>query len=362
MFDFSQPIWINWELNNICNLMCPQCGRNEIKNGILQWRKEPAGSPTKTLNDVDNSLETFKKVFKNIGYPVDLIRFQGHVSENVASKEFIPICEYIISEGTNITISTNGSLRTEEFWYNLGKVFNKKSKINFSIDGMGDALGVYRVNASYEKVIQNASAFMRGGGRACWRMIIFKHNQHQIEDARKEAERLGFEDFSIVHTDRRYFMDQEYSYKGQKYVLENQDIAPRWNEKVDDNLQWDGWTEISCKAQNENQFYVDCKNKPWACYYIPNKGGLSREKEWYKEYAEDESLTLENKTLDDILNHKFYHAIQMSWGSKSSCLSTCRKKCSVGKGLVRSWELNSGKIYKDRRGGAIQSWYEDNSS
>ena len=35
MFDFSQPIWINWELNNICNLMCPQCGRNEIKNGII---------------------------------------------------------------------------------------------------------------------------------------------------------------------------------------------------------------------------------------------------------------------------------------------------------------------------------------
>ena len=76
----------------------------------------------------------------------------------------------------------------------------------------------------------------------------------------------------------------------------------------------------------------------------------------------DDSLTLENKTLDDILNHKFYHALEMSWASKGTCLSTCRKSCSVEKGLVRSWELNSGKIYKDRRGGAIQSWYEDNSS
>ena len=61
MFDLTKPIDINWELNNICNLMCRQCGRNEIKNGILQWRKEPAGSPTKTLNDVDNSLDTFDK-------------------------------------------------------------------------------------------------------------------------------------------------------------------------------------------------------------------------------------------------------------------------------------------------------------
>ena len=33
MFDLTKPFDINWELNNICNLMCPQCVRNEIKNG-----------------------------------------------------------------------------------------------------------------------------------------------------------------------------------------------------------------------------------------------------------------------------------------------------------------------------------------
>ena len=35
MFDFNKPLWMNWELNNICNLMCPQCRRNEIRDGEL---------------------------------------------------------------------------------------------------------------------------------------------------------------------------------------------------------------------------------------------------------------------------------------------------------------------------------------
>ena len=62
MFDFTKPFDINWELNNICNLMCPQCGRNEIVDGVLQKRTDniPGGE---TLDDRDNSLETFKKVF-----------------------------------------------------------------------------------------------------------------------------------------------------------------------------------------------------------------------------------------------------------------------------------------------------------
>ena len=67
MFNLSEPISINWELNNICNLMCPQCGRNQIKDGVLQWKKDGSGNPTNSLNDMDTTLEDFKIAFNNIG-------------------------------------------------------------------------------------------------------------------------------------------------------------------------------------------------------------------------------------------------------------------------------------------------------
>ena len=86
MYDLNKPISINWGLNNICNLMCPQCARNTIKDGVLQWKVDGTGNPGTTLNDADNSLETFKIAFNNIGN-VDVVRFIGTVSENVASKD-----------------------------------------------------------------------------------------------------------------------------------------------------------------------------------------------------------------------------------------------------------------------------------
>ena len=226
---------------------------------------------------------------------------------------------------------------------------------------MGPELSIYRVGASYDKIIENAKAFMEGGGNAVWAMIVFKHNQHQIEDARRESERLGFNDFRLTHTNKRDYMDESYEYKGKKYILENQDIFPEWNKKVNNHLKYretDVLQEISCKAVNENQIYISYKNKPWACYYIPEMKYLTNEQKWYKDYYDDDSNTLENKTLYDILNDVFYDILPMSWGEKSACLTPCKQHCSIKNGLTRGFHFASGQILKDQSGGDIQSYIE----
>jgi hypothetical protein len=35
MIDLTKPVDASYELNNICNLMCPQCARNTIKDGVF---------------------------------------------------------------------------------------------------------------------------------------------------------------------------------------------------------------------------------------------------------------------------------------------------------------------------------------
>ena len=362
MFDLSKPLDANWELNNICNLMCPQCGRNEIIDGVLRKRTDNILGG-KTLDDTDNSLETFKKVWGNIQHPMRVIRFQGHLSENVASRDFLPICDFIIEQGTRVQVSTNGSLRSTSWWYELGKVFSKspRSVVKFCLDGMGPELSLYRIGASYDKIIENATAFMEGGGIAIWAMIVFKHNQHQIDDARRESERLGFSDFRLTHTERRGNTEIPYTYKGKEYILQNQDVFPKWNEKVNESLKYletDELEDISCKAVKENQFYVSHKNKVWVCYYMPQMEYLTHESKWYKAYYDDDSNTLENKTLYEIFNDIFYDILPMSWGEKSACLSVCKKSCSVKRGSVRGFTFASGRVLKDQGSGNIQSYVE----
>lgn len=352
MFDWEKPLWINWELNNICNLMCPQCGRNKIVDGVLVKKDN--------LDNRDNSLNTFKKVYKNIGHRVSLIRFQGHLSENVASRDFLSICEYIIENNTVVGVSTNGSLRSPEYWYELGKVFSKcrnnkqKSQIIFSIDGLGPELELYRIGANYDKIIENAQAFMEGGGEAWWRMIIFKHNQHQVLDAERIAEKLGFSEFVATKTNRTNNLDP-FKYKEKNYHLKMQDIDIEYNTKVEKGWHTDFSHEsISCKAIDENQFYVNHKNKVWACYYIPDFEFLAEEQDWYRKYYEDDSNNLEEKTLDEILEDSFYDVLQMSWEAENSCLSLCKKNCSVNSGITRTFEFSSGRILQNSKGGNLQ--------
>ena len=90
--DLTKPIDASFELNNKCNLMCPQCARNVIKDGVLQKNPDTSGNPLPTLDSHEISLDDFKTSFDNIGN-VGMVKFYGTVSENIASTNFFEINE-----------------------------------------------------------------------------------------------------------------------------------------------------------------------------------------------------------------------------------------------------------------------------
>ena len=333
MFNLSEPISINWELNNICNLMCPQCGRNQIKDGVLQWKKDGSGNPTNSLNDMDTTLEDFKIAFNNIGN-VGTVRFYGHVSENVASKDFAKICDFILDRGSHVMVSTNGSLRSTDWWRELGKIYKRDnvSKVAFCLDGLRDELSLYRINANYEKIMENAKAFIDAGGRAEWRMIVFKHNQHQIEEAKEIAKEYGFHNFILILSNRLGRWSEPFIYKNKEYILLPQDIDKDWNEKERKRAEYiesDELYEISCKFQRQNSIYVDHLLRVWPCCYLPNKKELVKDNSWYGKYFANKDNNLLEKSLNEILNDNFYELLQMSWTEKSMCLKPCKSTCTV---------------------------------
>ena len=50
--------------------------------------------------------------------------------------------------------------------------------------------------------MQSAQAFINAGGRAEWDFLVFRHNEHQVESARKLAKEMGFAKFYVRKTGR----------------------------------------------------------------------------------------------------------------------------------------------------------------
>ena len=59
------------------------------------------------------------------------------------------------------------------------------------MDGLEDTNGIYRIGVDYNKVVANMRAFIDGGGRAIWKFVTFKWNEHQVEQAEALSKEYG---------------------------------------------------------------------------------------------------------------------------------------------------------------------------
>lgn len=175
------------ELSSICNSVCPGCPRF-------------AGhSPNVEIGLYEISIAQFKTWFpetflKNI----ESINFCGNFGDPMAATDIEAILNYCSdNQVLKVTVRTNGGLRSSTLWENIGKLFAKNPKWNmiFSIDGLSDTNHLYRRNVSWEKLKKNITAYNSQGGYSTWEYLVFKHNEHQIEEAKVLSKSLGFNEF-----------------------------------------------------------------------------------------------------------------------------------------------------------------------
>lgn len=185
---------VEFDLNTVCNSYCPPCHRYTVQDGELFH------NPYVKLN-TQLDIEVIKRVFDNDRIEeyccVDLV---GLVGEPVAHPKFMEIIDIIYERRPKATINlhTNGGLRTEKFYYDLGKKLNSRSWVKFALDGLEDTNGIYRIGVDFNKALNNMKAFIAGGGNAIWKMVIFEWNKHQEEEAKALSEELGCVRFQRV--------------------------------------------------------------------------------------------------------------------------------------------------------------------
>ena len=173
------------EITSKCAMACPRCPRTIYKG---QYPVE------------DLSLELIKKRFTaELLDPVQYLVLCGDHGDPIYHSRFHDVIGHFKKHGKKLTINTNGSRRSREWWEKTTDILESRDHVKFSIDGLEDTNHKYRVNSHWPDIM-NAVEACRGKTRMIWKFIVFKHNQHQIHRAEKLAEKLGFEQFIIVRS------------------------------------------------------------------------------------------------------------------------------------------------------------------
>jgi MoaA/NifB/PqqE/SkfB family radical SAM enzyme len=165
---------INVDSTYICPLECPLCARqqdpniSDVKNRIKQGKHL--------------SVKNFNKLIKKY----KSISFVGTYSDSIYNPYFLEFIK-IASKSPAVTfsISTNGTRKKPEWWKEVFSYSTQNIKWVFGLDGTNQEIAnIYRVNTRYDEVMDVMKLGVSMGARIEWQFIVFKHNEHQVEEAK----------------------------------------------------------------------------------------------------------------------------------------------------------------------------------
>ena len=162
-------------------------------------RRQWGGIKNTTYKETYLSLDRFKSWFdKDFISQLYSMQMCGNYGDAMTNPDLVPILKYIreINPKIVFTMNTNASGRDENFWTEMGKLFSiNNSTLTFSVDGLEDTNHIYRRGTHWQKITNAMNWFIKSGGTAIWEYLVFKHNQHQVDEARELASKLGFSQF-----------------------------------------------------------------------------------------------------------------------------------------------------------------------
>jgi hypothetical protein len=233
---------LHLEITSHCNAACPACDR--FRNGKL--------NPNVTLNDLSPE-DISERLDIHFIQQLDKMFMCGNHGDPAASRYTLDVYRWFREINPRITLgmNTNGGIKTADWWTELGKIINREQDyVVFSIDGLEDTNHLYRRNVNWQRLMTNVRAFISAGGRAHWDMLVFEHNEHQVDEARRLSQQLGFVDFRC-----------KISKRSKTWIEFNKPA------KIDADFHEDA-TEISCAAINDSSVYMDSSGRISPCCWL----------------------------------------------------------------------------------------------
>jgi sulfatase maturation enzyme AslB (radical SAM superfamily) len=191
--------WLHVEASSRCNAWCPACPRNNNGFGIINGLIE---------QDLDSN--RFTEVLSTLPN-LHAIQFCGNYGDPIIAKNILELIAIAVQHVKKIQIHTNGSLRSTTWWAELAILLKDiDHDIWFGLDGIEEVHEIYRQGTDYNKIINNAQAFINAGGSATWQFIPYAHNEHQIRNCIRTSQALGFKKFKLVKSFRNIIEAKHY--------------------------------------------------------------------------------------------------------------------------------------------------------
>jgi radical SAM protein with 4Fe4S-binding SPASM domain len=183
------PSHLTIDVTNVCNLRCPLC-----PTGVNAPGRGKGAMP----------LETFRKIIDEMGrylISVDLFNW----GEPLLNNDVYEMIAYAHKRNIVTSISSNFQHFSAEAAERL--VSSGLDNLILSIDGASqESYEKYRVGGDFQKTVNNISLLVkakkeRGAGHPYiyWQYLVMKHNEHEMEIARKLAEELGVDKITFDH-------------------------------------------------------------------------------------------------------------------------------------------------------------------
>jgi sulfatase maturation enzyme AslB (radical SAM superfamily) len=233
---------LHLEPTDVCQAACPLCARETDKN--FNKLKQHHLDMHKIIQVFDaDRIAALDKMFMcgNYGDPA-----AGKHTLDIY-REFRKLNKHIV-----LGMNTNGGLQNTLWWHELGRIFNQSHDyVVFSIDGLESTNSTYRINVNWTKLMANVEAFIAAGGSAHWDMLVYRHNQHQVDECEQLARDMGFRWFR-AKVSRRGFTN-----------------------RLEQPIGWQSpkvqGTKINCHALNEQSVYIDAQGRMSPCCWLGSR-------------------------------------------------------------------------------------------
>lgn len=347
MYKFADIKTVHLEISTLCNARCPMCLRN-VSGGKT--------NPQLPLKDL--RLPEIKQIFtEDFLRQLKRIYLCGNYGDPMMARDTLEAFAYFraVNPALRLEIFSNGSARKPDWWAELARL---GVELHLGVDGLGEVNAIYRRNTNFDTIMANAAAFIAAGGRAHWDYIVFKHNEHQLEEARAYGEKMGFHSFRPKKTGR-FFSNSRGQFKNSQDVLdeegnvEYQLEVPTNPDFLNPSLGREGAlaerygsfesyldrTPVECKVARERSLYVSGEGLVFPCcwtaiqlypwYQAPRSSQIWKMIDQLPEKTD--SISALKRPLAEIVAGEFFQSlIPGSWelpSTKEGKLKVCARIC-----------------------------------
>jgi MoaA/NifB/PqqE/SkfB family radical SAM enzyme len=315
-------------------------------------------------------LAEFKKLFTDeLLTQIQEVYFCGTYGDPLTHNKIVEMCQYLKQQNKTIKIGihTNGGIGKTQWYHDLAKYTDF---IAFGIDGLENTNHLYRRNVKWNRVLENAQAYIQAGGVAIWDYVVFEHNEHQVESARALSKQLGFKEFNIKKTSRFFKRNHEYNTSLNVYNTHgNIDYTisvPKNSEYLNQGYQvinnltmnqsvknYAKSTIINCNACHIGEIYIGADGFVFPCGWLHDRM-YGPEAEFHTDYLLIKQLidkaggykntNIFYSSIKHIIDGPWFDIIEESW-TNTNRLERCGIMCGATVNLIK--DQNAYITYKN---------------